>query len=136
MSGGSMNYFYGQLEEYSYQLGDKELCELAKDLAKVFHDKEWCDSGDISEGEFNKTVKEFKEKWFTERGQKERYEKYILGAMKDLRRLFRLDEKYCKDCVHWERHKNGSSYGQCDGIDDHLMHGFEFGCEKFARKGK
>ena len=38
MSGGSLNYFYGQLEEHIGDFGDKELDELVKDLAELFHD--------------------------------------------------------------------------------------------------
>ncbi len=65
MSGGSMNYFYAQLEEYAPCLKDKELVELAEDLARLFHDREWFDSVGIGEGNWNRFVAEFKKKWFS-----------------------------------------------------------------------
>lgn len=41
MSGGSLDYFYCQLEEHVGDFGDKELDELVNDLAELFHDREW-----------------------------------------------------------------------------------------------
>ena len=40
MSGGSLNYFYIELEEHAGDLGDKELNNLVMDLARLFHDRE------------------------------------------------------------------------------------------------
>ncbi len=65
MSGGSMNYVYCQIEEECVgQMGDRELDDLMKDVAKLVHDREWCLSGDTCEETYQKTVKEFKRKWF------------------------------------------------------------------------
>lgn len=89
MSGGSMNYFYAQLEEYTSCLKDKELVELAEDMARLFHDREWYDSRDIGEGSWNLSVAEFKRKWFTE-PREERLERYIDEAVSDLKFLLAL----------------------------------------------
>ena len=65
MSGGSMNYVYNQIEyECVGQMGDRELDDLMKDIAKLVHDREWHLSGDTCEETYLKTVKEFKRKWF------------------------------------------------------------------------
>ena len=65
MSGGSMNYVYCQIEEECVgHMGDHELDDLMKDVAKLVHDREWCLSGDTCEETYQKTVKEFKRKWF------------------------------------------------------------------------
>lgn len=64
MSGGSMGYICFRMEEYSADLCDLELEDLAKDLAEVYHDAEWWHSGDICEETYRKTVAKFKQKWF------------------------------------------------------------------------
>lgn len=64
MSGGSMDYISYRIEEYSEDLCDLELADLAKDMAKVYHDAEWWHSGDICEETYRKTVAKFKKKWF------------------------------------------------------------------------
>ena len=38
MSGGHMGYAYANIEDYADDLQDPELIDLAKDLAKVYHD--------------------------------------------------------------------------------------------------
>lgn len=65
MSGGSYDYKYYTIEEYYIgAMYDEELNEMMKDLVEVLHDVEWWQSGDISEDDYRKTVKEFKDKWF------------------------------------------------------------------------
>lgn len=132
MSGGSMNYFYSTLEEYSNVLGDRELNDLVKDLCKVFHDKEWLDSADIGEGSYNLTVKNFKEKWFTEVGQNRRYAEYIDTAIRDLKRELRIDRRYCKDCRHFmiEGGYDGR-YGRCKHYTTCMTHAYDSPCEEF-----
>ena len=76
MSGGSLGYFYNDLESHIGDFGDKELDELVKDLAKLFHDREWYLSSDTGEGAWNESRDRFKEKWFTAYGRQERIEKY------------------------------------------------------------
>ena len=41
MSGGSLNYFYSELESHDRDFGDLELNELVKDLAQLFHDRDF-----------------------------------------------------------------------------------------------
>lgn len=63
MSGGSMNYACYTIEEQARYLEDRELIDIAKDMAKLFHDAEWWHSGDIGEKDYRETVKWFKDKW-------------------------------------------------------------------------
>ena len=48
MSGGHLNYFCHSLEEHIGDFGDRELDDLVKDLAELFHDREWYLSGDTA----------------------------------------------------------------------------------------
>ena len=52
MSGGSLGYFYSELEEHSEDLDDKELNELVSDLAEVFRAREWYLSADTGIGDW------------------------------------------------------------------------------------
>lgn len=131
MSGGSMNYFCYRLEEYSNVLGDKELNELVKDLVKVFHDKEWADSGDYSDGTYNKTVAEFKEKWFG-RSYEERAKSIVDDAIREIYQTLCIDF-YCKDCEHWKH--ESSEYGRCKD-NKYLTHGYEHGCNDWKKVSK
>jgi hypothetical protein len=63
MSGGSMNYACYTIEEQARYLEDRELIDIAKDMAKLFHDAEWWHSSDIDEKDYRETVKWFKDKW-------------------------------------------------------------------------
>ena len=136
MSGGSLNYFCHSLEDHVGDFRDKELDALVKDLADLFHDREWFLSGDTSEGSWNQAKKEFKDKWFTETGRKERFDRYIAEATADLRKELQLDERFCKDCKEWKCEndsQNGySHYGKCRD-NAWLTHGYEHACEQFAR---
>ena len=137
MSGGSMNYFYCTLEEYENALGDRELNELVHDLVKVFHDKEWLDSADMGEGEYNKTVIEFKDKWFADAGKHERYLSYIDDAVRELKRELRLDRDFCKDCKRWQLQDGYIAYGKCEFHEGCLTHGYDYAPhECFERRGK
>lgn len=134
MSGGSMNYFYCTLEEYENRLDDVELNDLVHDLVKVFHDKEWADSADISRGSYNKTVKEFKDKWFTPDGMDKRRTQYIDDAVAELKRSFGVGG-YCKDCRHWSIEAGyDGKYGRCKHYTTCLQHGYEAPCEEFERR--
>ena len=65
MSGGSRDYECFRFEEaYSGRMYDAEMDALIDDLARVLHDVEWYDSGDIGEERYRKTIREFKDKWF------------------------------------------------------------------------
>ncbi len=131
MSGGSMNYFCLTLEEYKNCLGDRELNDLVHDLVNVFHDKEWLDSGDIPEGKYNKTVMEFKRKWFTNDGRNERHDKYINEAIKGLRNDLMIVNTFCYHCKHWSESERIPEYGNCEYEKHCMIHGYERPCEKF-----
>ena len=75
MSGGSLDYFYCQLQDHIGDFGDKELDELVKDLAELFHDREWYLSADYGIGDWNQARDNFKKKWFTKEGRKARIDK-------------------------------------------------------------
>lgn len=64
MSGGSMNYAYCKLDEVAYEVSDQEIKELLKDLSEVVHNEEWARSGDSSKKVYEKSLVEFKKKWF------------------------------------------------------------------------
>lgn len=132
MSGGSMNYFYAQLEEYASFLKDKELVELAEDMARLFHDREWYDSGDIGAGGWNLSVEEFKRKWFSA-PREERLERYVDEALSDLKMSLGIGD-FCKDCALFAPQED-SGYGRCPYQPNVLVHGYEKVCGLFdARK--
>lgn len=64
MSGGSMDYAYWHIEEQADKMGDRELIELVKDVAKLMHDREWNLSGDTCDETWEESRKAFKKKWF------------------------------------------------------------------------
>ena len=121
MSGGSLDYFYSQLNDHIGDFKDRELDELVEDLAELFHDREWYLSGDICEGAWNEARDKFKKKWFTEVGRQERLEKAFEETKTELLRSFGFEVKYCKDCKHWTKEKDGS-YGNCKYHKHCLMH--------------
>ena len=77
MSGGSMNYACYTIEEQARYLEDRELIDIAKDFAKLFHDAEWWHSSDIGEKDYRETVKWFKDKWLRNGKVDERLRGYI-----------------------------------------------------------
>lgn len=82
MSGGSMNYFCYRLEEYAEYFHDKEIKALTKDLADLFHDLEWYESGDYGKDTYERSLAEFKNKWFGET-RNERLKEYLNAALDD-----------------------------------------------------
>lgn len=61
MSGGSMKYFYQQVESVSFNLNTPERKAFFNHLqkvAKALHDIEWVDSSDYGEGDENKAIME------------------------------------------------------------------------------
>lgn len=134
MSGGSLNYFYCDLEEHMGDLGDRELDDLVKDLATLFHDREWYLSGDTNEGTWNEARETFKGKWFTEHGRQERIETYLNAVREEVLKSLGLSKKYCKNCKHWTPEKDDDQrYGDCDITKGCLMHRGE-SCEKFKER--
>ena len=133
MSGGSLNYFYSELESHDRDFGDLELNELVKDLAQLFHDREWYLSGDICEGRWNEARDDFKQKWFTDIGRQQRVEQAFDNAKTELLQSFGFDTKYCKDCKHWiAEPKSQSGYGNCEFTSCYL-HRCET-CEKWEKR--
>jgi len=130
MSGGSLDYFYYRLEEHAEDFGDKELNDLVKDLAELFHDREWYLSGDTAEGDWIESRDKFKAKWFTEHGRQERIEKYLAEIGKEVRAMFGMDTDKCQSCKHWE--KRSDHYGKCDFMTGCLSHR-SGSCEKYEK---
>lgn len=127
MSGGSLNYFYSDLEYHAEDFNDKELNELVKDLAELFHDREWFLSADTGEGEWNEARDAFKKKWFGPDSQKlrmERISRYLDEIRDDLMKQFGVSERYCRNCGHWtqDTRDNYEKYGNCDLHKSCLMH--------------
>ena len=133
MSGGSLDYFYSQLNDHVGDFKDKELDDLVSDLAQLFHDREWYLSGDTCEGSWNEARDNFKKKWFTEIGRQERLEKAFEETKTELLHSFGLDVKYCKDCRYWSAEEKSEKYGKCENHTGCLFHRCET-CEKWEQK--
>lgn len=134
MSGGSLNYFYYTLQEHAGDFEDEELDELVKDLADLFHAREWYLSSDTCVGDWNEARDAFKSKWFTEHGRQERIEKYLAELSEEVRKSFGISERYCKNCKHWAvEHRDDQRYGMCDFEPRCLRHRGE-SCEKWERR--
>ena len=130
MSGGSLNYFYIELEEHAGDLDDKELNNLVMDLAQLFHDREWSLSGDTGEGDWVEAKLTFKRKWFTPQGQQNRIEQYLREFTDEIRETFLLKAEYCQRCKHWTPENDSRKYGRCKYEKGCVMHRFE-SCEKY-----
>lgn len=77
MSGGSFNYIYSKLEyEVKGKMGDIELNDLMDDIINLLKDLEWATSGDDAPEDYEKSVAEFKKKWF-KTSRKVRLQGYI-----------------------------------------------------------
>ena len=122
MSGGSLNYFYSQLEDHVGDFEDKELDELVKDLAELFHDREWYLSADIGIGSWREARDAFKDKWFSEHGRQERIENYLTELGDEIREMFGISNKRCEKCKHWQEKEGSVYYGKCDYEKNCLMH--------------
>lgn len=132
MSGGSLGYFYSDLESHVGDFGDRELDDLVKDLAKLFHDREWYLSSDTCEGSWVEARDNFKKKWFAPDSRKDRIDKYLDDIKTEVLKSFGLSDKYCKNCDHWtQEEEEGSPYGWCDKTKGHMMHRSEC-CEKYT----
>ena len=133
MSGGSLDYFYGMLEDHVGDFGDKELDELVKDMAQLFHDREWYLSGDTCEGSWNEARDLFKKKWFYPLGRRERIERYLDSLKEEMLKSFGLSDKYCINCGDWTPEGGTSSYGDCRLKNGCLMHRYE-SCGEFVKR--
>ena len=133
MSGGSLDYFFSSLEDHIGDFGDKELDELVKDLAQLFHDREWFLSCDTSAGDWNEARDAFKAKWFTELGRQERIEKYLADFVEEVRRSFGISTRYCKNCNNWTETVYDGKYVKCKYHTTCIMHRSET-CEKWEER--
>lgn len=134
MSGGSLNYFYCDLEGHVGDFEDKELDDLVRDLAKLFHDREWFLSSDTCEGSWIEARDNFKTKWFTPDSRSERVKKYLDEIRDEVLDAFGLSDKYCKNCKNWTpEEKENSIYGNCCFHKSCLMHRSEK-CDRFDSK--
>lgn len=100
------------------------------DLAQLFHDREWCLSGDTGEGDWVEAKLAFKRKWFTPQGQQNRIEQYLREFTDEIRETFLLKTKYCQRCKHWTSENDSRKYGWCKYVEGCVMHRFE-SCEKY-----
>lgn len=131
MSGGSLDYFYSEIDNHVGDLGDKELDDLVKDIGKLFYEREWYLSGDTNEGKWREARDAFKKKWFTEDGTKDRIDQYLQSIINEIRDSFGLSKQYCHNCKHWTKENDPDfPYGVCDITHGCLMHRSEK-CEKF-----
>lgn len=80
-----MNYIYHQLIEAAYMTCDAEIKDLLLDLSKVLHDEEWYKSSDYNSETYQKTLQEFKCKWFGQ-PRRDRLQKYIDEAIENQRK--------------------------------------------------
>lgn len=135
MSGGSLGYFYNDMESHIGDFGDKELDDMVKDMAELFHAREWFLSSDTCEGSWNEARDAFKEKWFTPHGRQERIEKYLDSFRDEVLQTFGMTNKYCMNCKRWTPEKGDDQrYGNCDITRGCLMHRKET-CDKFEERG-
>lgn len=136
MSGGSLNYFYSELESHVDDLGDRELNDLVKDLVTLFHDREWFLSSDTCEGSWVESRDAFKKKWFGDGSRPERIKKYLDDIRNEVLAEFGVSDRYCKNCKRWTEEKGDDSpYGNCDITSGCLMHRSET-CDKFLKRGE
>ena len=137
MSGGSLNYFYCNLEDHANDFDDKELDDLVKDLARLFYAREWFLSSDTNEGTWNEARDNFKQKWFTQSGRDERIIKYMDTIRDEVYKSFGISDRYCKNCSNWTAsdEKGYEEYGKCALIKGCLMHRSE-SCGNFSKKRK
>lgn len=140
MSGGSLDYFYLRLEEEVGDFEDWELDELVKDLADLFHDREWYTSGDYCEGDWVEARDAFKAKWFAKAGRDYRLEKRLADLQElfvteiaELRVELGLTEPHrCFNCKNWTA-EDESQYGSCKHHKMCLMHRSET-CERWEAR--
>ena len=133
MSGGSLGYFFCEVEQHAGDFKDKELDNLLKDLADLFHAREWYLSGDTGEGDWNEARDSFKAKWFSAGGRAERIEKYLAEITGEGRGMFGLGT-YCQECEHWTKEPGTVAYGKCKFTSGCLTHRSETACPKFERR--
>lgn len=131
MSVGNPNNFFKELEDRADYFDDKELEALVTDLAKLFRRRAWCLAKIRDNGEWREKRDAFKQKWFTQHGREERIEGYLAEIADEVRDMFGMNQKYCKECKHWE--KRNEEYGDCYAEEHYIMHRSK-SCEKWEEK--
>ena len=121
MSGGSMNYACYTIEEQARYLEDRELIDIAKDMAKLFHDAEWWHSSDIDEKDYRETVKWFKDKWLRNGNVDERLRGYI-------NQIFDDAKQECKLLVTGESDREVTKCPACGSIRVYITKDNEIKC--------
>ena len=84
-------------------------------------------------GDWNEARDAFKAKWFTEHGRQERIEKYLAEVADEVRNMFGMSRRYCRNCKHWEgreKPRYEGKYGNCQFHEGCLMQRSE-SCDKF-----
>lgn len=135
MSGGSMEYLSSRIEEYAEMFEDKEIVELVKDVAQLWHDCEWYHSGDTCKGEYLEAVENFKNKWF-EGSREELLKTFIDNKLEEVKEdcyRFIGGINYCYQCKSFEQLED-SKYGDCEYCDGYLTHRHEKACAKFEKE--
>ena len=121
MSGGSMNYVCYTIEEQSRHREDRELIDIAKDMAKLFNDAEWWNSSDIDEKDYRETVKWFKDKWLRNGNVDERLRGYIDQIFDDAK-------QECKLLVTGESDREVTKCPACGSSRVHITKDNEIKC--------
>ena len=85
MSGGSMDYLFGRIEDQIHVIPDREIRMLAKDFAKLMYECEWYTSCDTSEEQWLEALNKFKNKWFGKGKREARLERMINEEIIDLK---------------------------------------------------
>lgn len=85
MSGGCYDYFYIKLLDFEDEMQDREMNDLVLDLAEVFYDLEWWQSGDSTEENYREQVKIFKDKWLHQSAES-RIANYIDEELEETRK--------------------------------------------------
>lgn len=133
MSGGSMNYLYYQVADAAYEFDDPEIKEMLIDVSALLHDKEWYDSGDTCEGAYNKTLKEFKDKWLRKNAVdrlKPIIDDRINKVQEELYKCIGISQ-YCSNCFWWDNVQDTKDYGTCVYSKGCLKHSYDDTCEHF-----
>ena len=133
MSGGSLNYFYCQLQDHIGDFDDVELDELVSDLADLFHAREWYLSSDTGIGSWRRERDKFKDKWF--KGNRAgRLEKILNDKFEQIRDELGIKDNYCQSCKHWTQADDCQNYGKCEFDKGFLRDDKEY-CDKWEGVG-
>jgi hypothetical protein len=123
------------MQEHIGDFDDRELDELVKDLAELFHDREWYLSSDTGVGDWRESRDNFKVKWFGKDSRPKRIERYLDEIRAEVLDSFGIVERKCVTCNHWKKKDDSEIYGMCELETRHLWHRSE-GCDKWKGDAK